>query len=352
MLYSTGVSLFEDLLDSRYFILKTDHKNLTYINVTFTGKVLRWKLYLQDKDFDLYHVPGKEEHQFVPDALSRLCVNNIPPPPTLVEQSIVALVTKRLKKVHNSKVGHWGLDICRRRLSEEHPRRGERGVTDRMIKEFIRQCPACQVMNRMRLQIKTHRFTCASYNPFEVLNLDHIGPLTKDAHGNEYILVIIDAFSKWVELFPTKSTTAIETASTILNHIGRFSTPEVINTDQGPAFHNELVTELTRLCGIEQSFATAYSSEENGIVERANQEVLRHLRALLFDSRVHDKWSFEQLRLVQRIMNTVEKTSIGVTPADLILSHSIRLSSHIMTKVMLIRAIHPYLIGWINGFYW
>ena len=34
--------------------------NLTYINVTFTGKVLRWKMYLQDKDFDLYHVAGKE----------------------------------------------------------------------------------------------------------------------------------------------------------------------------------------------------------------------------------------------------------------------------------------------------
>ena len=46
--------------------------NLTYINVTFTGKVLRWKLYLQDKDFDLY----KEEHKFVPDALSRLCENH------------------------------------------------------------------------------------------------------------------------------------------------------------------------------------------------------------------------------------------------------------------------------------
>jgi len=68
-------------------------------------------------------------------------------------------------------------------------------------------------------------------------------------------------------------------------------------------------------------------------VERANQEVLRHLRTLLFDSRVHDKWSFEQLPLVQRIMNTVEKTSTGVTPADLILSHSIRLTSHIMSPV-------------------
>jgi len=71
----------------------------------------------------------------------------------------------------------------------------------------------------------------------------------------------------------------------------------------------------------------------NGIVERANQEVLRHLRALLFDSRVQDKWSFEQLPLVQRIMNTVEKISVGVTPADLMLSHLIRLTSHIMSPV-------------------
>ena len=101
-----------------------------------------------------------------------------------------------------------------------------------------------------------------------------------------------------------------------VHHPGRFGTPEVIHTDQGPAFHNELITELTRLCGMEHSFATTYSSEVNGIVERANQEVLRHLRASLFDSRVHDEWSFEQLSLVQRIMNTVEKTSTGVTPAE------------------------------------
>jgi hypothetical protein len=65
--------------------------DLTYINVTFTGKVLRWKLYLQDKDFDLYHISGKEEHQFVPDAFSRLCVNNVPPLPTLADKMIIAL---------------------------------------------------------------------------------------------------------------------------------------------------------------------------------------------------------------------------------------------------------------------
>ena len=73
-----GVRTFEDLLDNRRFLVKTDHMNLTYLNVTLTGEVQRWKLYLQDKDFHLCHVPGKEVHQFVPDALSRLCDNHMP----------------------------------------------------------------------------------------------------------------------------------------------------------------------------------------------------------------------------------------------------------------------------------
>ena len=92
------------------------------------------------------------------------------------------------------------------------------------------------------------------------------------------------------------------------------------------------------MTSVEQSLTTAYSSEENGIVERANQEVLRHLNAILFDSRVHDKWSFEQLPIVQRIMNTVEKTSTGITTAQLILNNSIQLSKQILRSQ---RVLYP-----------
>ena len=114
-------------------------------------------------------------------------------------------------------------------------------MTPQYLTAFIRQCPCCQVMSRLKVQIKTNPFTCASYNPFEVIHLDHIGPLRPDAQGNMFILVPIDAFSRWVGLFLTKTTTSVESASRIFQHMGRIATPEVVPTDRGTAFHNELV---------------------------------------------------------------------------------------------------------------
>ena len=130
---------------------------------------------------------------------------------------------RRIAAVHNSNLGHWGLAMTKKRLNDP-------SVTDRMISEFIRQCPCCQVMSRLRILIKTHPFTCASYNPFEVLHLDHIGPLRPDKKGNVFILVIIDAFSRWVELYPTKTTTAVKSSSTtsVASAMPRWSTRTVV----------------------------------------------------------------------------------------------------------------------------
>ena len=130
----------------------------------------------------------------------------------------------------------------------------------------------------------------------------------------------------WVELYPTKGVTADETAKCIFQHLSRFGAPERILTDRGTAFHNELVSELIYMCHAEHEMTFAYSKEENAIVERAN------LRALLYDKRVYSKWSFEELPLAQRSMNTVEKTATGVTPVELILNNSLRLTKRIFTE--------------------
>ncbi len=62
----------------------------------------------------------------------------------------------------------------------------------RAVTKFVRDCPLCQLRSVLNRQIKTHRFTTGSYTPMEVLNIDTIGPVSKDSAENCYMLVIID----------------------------------------------------------------------------------------------------------------------------------------------------------------
>jgi hypothetical protein len=68
----------------------------------------------------------------------------------------------------------------------------------------------------------------------------------------------------------------------------------------------------------------AYSKEENGLVERANKEVNRYLRDLIYDLRVDATWS-DYLPMIQRILNSTVNKSTGLTPAEIIFGNSIDL---------------------------
>ena len=63
----------EHLIRDRYFILRTDHKNLTCLKLENSGKVRRWKLLIQEYNCGIEHVAGV--YNFVADDFSRM----IPP---------------------------------------------------------------------------------------------------------------------------------------------------------------------------------------------------------------------------------------------------------------------------------
>ena len=65
-----GIKKLRPLLRDIYFTLRTDHKNLTYINESASPKVNRWKLELMEYNFDCEHVAGVKN--VVADSLSRL----------------------------------------------------------------------------------------------------------------------------------------------------------------------------------------------------------------------------------------------------------------------------------------
>jgi transposase InsO family protein len=103
----------------------------------------------------------------------------------------------------------------------------------------------------------------------EVLNIDTIGPVSKDSADNCYILVIIiDYFSRFVELYPVSDTSAIPCARALLSHVCSYGTPMTIRSDRGTQFVNGIISQLLSLLQIDHELSLAYSKEQNAIVER------------------------------------------------------------------------------------
>jgi transposase InsO family protein len=149
------------------------------------------------------------------------------------------------------------------------------------------------------------------------ISIDTMGPFPVDKDGNIYIIVIVDNFSRYTELFPAADCTAASAADAVLRHISFFGCPLEILSDNGTQFVNQLMDVVAKRFSIRLRRTTPYSHEENGIVERANKEVLRHLRAIMSERTVKDDWSF-CTPLVQRIIDATVHSTHGFAPATIV----------------------------------
>ena len=313
------------LLRDRKFIIETDHRNLTYMQKNTNSMVIRWDIALQELDYELKYIKGTDNE--MADAMSRLCVNHIEEPQLLVAaiETLSQLTGDQLEALHlchNSTVGHGGVDRTiqyLQRLDITWP------AMRRDTKRFIKTCPLCQKMDSKKIVTNTVKFTTSTYEPWQVLNMDFIGPYP----SGEYVHVIIDTATRWVEISLWPDATANSAALALLNHIGRYGTPRQIRSDRGSHFANHLIKEFLELVGTPHNLTLAYSSEENAIVERANKEINRHLRALIFDF-PEVKQLARRLPFVMRILNTTKNAVTGLAPAQLLFGNVIDLDEGIL----------------------
>jgi hypothetical protein len=100
---------FEYLLRDRHFILRTDHENLKYLNDPPSPKVRRWKLTIQEYDFDLEHIKGVQN--VAADAFSRLSpIGEKEELLVIADAEIPPEKYKIIALFHNSDIGHFGVD--------------------------------------------------------------------------------------------------------------------------------------------------------------------------------------------------------------------------------------------------
>lgn len=113
-----------------------------------------------------------------------------------------------------------------------------------MSSDVRRWCKECDICARAKTGPGLGRSSlCQSVTgaPLDRIGIDIVGPLPVTNDGNEYIIVLCDYFTKWVEAYAVPDHQALTVGDKVVNEfICTFGVPKQIHTDQGREFESEL----------------------------------------------------------------------------------------------------------------
>nr|XP_039263176.1 uncharacterized protein K02A2.6-like [Styela clava] len=339
-------------------------------------RMIRWKVLLDGYQYELVYVPGK--NQANSDALSRLPLpvkpDYIPPcglvvnlleavDSTLVKVDAVQSWTRRdpvLSAVmHHAQMGwpkssdvdpelqiyrsketelsvhenclFWGCRVIippqgRQKvlqlLHDGHPgicsmKRIARnhvwwpGV-DADIEELVKSCSLCQQLRPSAPQVPASPWSYPN-GPWQRIHMDYAGPV-----DGEMLLVIVDAFSKWPDVWITSSVSAHETIEKVRLSFATHGLPLVVVTDNAGCFAGDEFATFLKANGVKHLFSPPRHPASNGQAESMVKQVKLGLKKQAPASL--------SVRLVRWLFKyrTTPHTTTGQTPSELLFRRKIR----------------------------
>ena len=187
------------------------------------------------------------------------------------------------------------------------------------VKKWCSACITCQKLQPCKEKLSA-RIGTIRQRPFTCYSFDCIVLNEPDEQGHRYILVVIDSFSRAVELFPMVRATAEVVAGHLHDVFCRWGRPHEVRCDNAKSFLSATVSTLLKMAKIKLHKIPAYSHQSNGQVENMNRRVMSILRTMVLDSRLgpqsKTKWSL-LLPAVRRVIMTRMVTALGCTPNEL-----------------------------------
>jgi transposase InsO family protein len=155
---------------------------------------------------------------------------------------------------------------------------------------------------------------------FAIWGLDILGPFSRAQGGYRYLYVIINKFTKWVEVDPVCTIPSRSTVKFIHGLVCCFGVPNRIITNNSSQFTSGLFREYCASAGIKICFALVAYPRSNGQAKCANAEVLKGLKTRSFNAKLEacgKKWLDNLQSILWSIQTTATKPT-GETPFFLV----------------------------------
>jgi transposase InsO family protein len=350
-----AVSYFHVYLHGVRFTVLTDHRALEWLRkpTAWHGKLALWALALAEYNFSIHYKPGAT--MIAADALSRrLPIGALEAAPAamptvkeiLDAQSIDGACEDVKARLHSGDLRatkgfvldvdgvlatltlRYDYPVLRpvippslqaRVLAAVHDRAAHLSsgtvqlakanfhwktlVTD--AEAFCKQCPACQHAKHPTgfRQIPTGTVTASRPNELIAADLLEL-PATPD--GFQYVLVVMDYFTRYVSAAALKSKRAIDVADGFAScWLSPLGAPSSLLTDQGSEFAGAEFASRLRTLGIGKRWTVAYHPQTDGMVERMNRTIIQSLTALS----AKQAWPQALPGVIQAINNSVASST-------------------------------------------
>uniref|UniRef100_A0A1B0G9X5 Integrase catalytic domain-containing protein n=1 Tax=Glossina morsitans morsitans TaxID=37546 RepID=A0A1B0G9X5_GLOMM len=153
--------------------------------------------------------------------------------------------------------------------------------------------------------------------------MDIAEPLLASNAGNKYVLVVIDYFSKWSEIYPIANQEAKTIAKVFVNNwVTRFGTPIELHSDQDRNFETSIFQEVCQIFGINKTRTTPVHPQSDGMAERFNRTFQEHLRKVI-DNNQQD-WD-EHIPIFLMAYRSAVHNTTALPPPKILFGSNLRL---------------------------